>query len=74
MAGMKYTVYNTEIHKYLKQATQPLGCESEIVTKWTRKVELAQKFPGKKSAEAMVRRLGSLSEFVVKNAQGVIIA
>lgn len=74
MPKAKYTVYNTEIHRYLKQATQPLGCESELVTEWTRRVELAQGFPGKKSAEAMVRRLGSFSEFVVKNARGEIIA
>lgn len=71
---MKYTVYNTEIHKYLRRATLPLGCENEIVTEWTSRVEKAQGFPGKKSAEAMVRKLGSFSEFVVKNAKGEIIA
>ena len=74
MPKMKYTVYNTEIHRYLERATQPLGCESELVTVWTRRVELAQGFPGKKSAEAMVRRLGSFSELVVKNGQGGIVA
>ena len=74
MPKMKYTVYNTEIRKYLKRAIQPLGCESELVTEWTRRVENAQGFPGKKSAEAMVRRLGSYSELVVKNGKGEIIA
>ena len=74
MAGrMKYTVYNTVLRKYLERATQPLGCESELVTEWTRHRERAQGFPGKKSAETMVRRLGSYSEFVVKNGKGEII-
>ena len=75
MAGrLKYTVYNTAMHRYLARATQPLGLESELVTEWTSKVERAQGFSGKKSAEAMVRKLGSFSEFVVKNAKGEIIA
>lgn len=103
MPKMKYTVYNTEIRKYLKRATQPLGCEVSapkglrastpavppetrgpvtaedagrevLVTEWTRRVENAQDFPGKKSAEAMVRKLGGYSELVVKNGKGEIIA
>lgn len=74
MPKMKYTVYNTELRRYLKRVTQPLGCASEVVTEWTRRVEMAQGFPGKKSAEAMVRRLGGYSELVVKNSRGEIIA
>ena len=73
MPKMKYTVYNTEMHRYLKSAAQPLGCESELVTEWTSRAERAQGFPGKKSAEAMVRRLGSFSELVVKNGKGEIV-
>lgn len=71
---MRYTVYDTGQKKYLRLATQPLGSESKLVTEWTRHVEREQGFPGKKSAEAMVRRLGGYSEFVVKNARGEIIA
>ena len=71
---MKYTVYDTGRRKYLASATDPLGSGKELVTEWTRKAERAQKFPGKKSAEAMVRKLGSFSEFVVKNSRGELIA
>ena len=71
---MRYTVYNTAMRRYLARATMPLGDQSEMVTEWTKHQERAQKFPGKKSAEAMVRKLGSYSEFVVKNARGEIIA
>lgn len=73
MPKTRYTVYNTEIRRYLRRATLPLGSESEVVTEWTRRAEDAQSFPGKKSAEAMVRRLGSFSELVVKNAKGEIV-
>lgn len=75
MAGkMKYTVYNTVLRKYLQLATQPMGCEDQLVTEWTRHAERAQGFPGKKSAEAMVRKLGGYSEFVVKNGSGEVVA
>lgn len=71
---MRYTVYDTGQRKYLRLATQPMGCEDQLVTEWTRHAERAQGFPGKKSAEAMVRKLGGYSEFVVKNGNGEVVA
>lgn len=71
---MRYTVYDTARREYLKRAEQPLGSDSELVTDWTRRAENAMRFPGIKSAEAMVAKLGRYSEFVVKNERGEIIA
>lgn len=71
---LRYTVYDTEARKYLKSAEQPLGSGSEIVTDWTRREENAMRFPGVKSAFAMVLKLGGTAQLVVKNERGQIVA
>lgn len=74
MTQPRYTVYDTERREYLEQITNPTGEAGAIVTEWTKKTDRAAKFPGVKSASAVVRLLGSYSQFVVKNAKGDIIA
>lgn len=71
---LRYTVCDTARKVYLARMTLPLGDEGASVTEWTKRPEKAQTYRGKKSAEAMVRKLGSYSEFVVKNGKGEIIA
>lgn len=74
MTRKRYTVYNTELRKYLESATLPDGDPRYIHTEWTRNPLKAMKFPGIKSARGMVAKLGSYGEFVVKNDRGEIIA
>lgn len=71
---MRYTVYDTERREYLRVILRPTDDPGNIVTKWTKSEEDAAHFPGIKSAEAVVRVLGSYSQFVVKNAKGEIVA
>ena len=71
---LKYTVYDTEKREYLRRVETPDGDRARIVTYWARDPAEAARFPGRKSAEAVVRMLGSYSQFVVKNAKGEIIA
>lgn len=74
MTQLRYTVYDTEKREYLVQITAPTGSTDAVVTEWTKHPEKAARFPGVKSASAVVRMLGSYSQFVVKNAKGEIIA
>ena len=71
MPKMKYTVYNTEIRKYLKRATQPLGCEVSA-QKGLRASTPA--VPPETRGPATAEDAGRYSEFVVKNGKGEIIA
>ena len=71
--NLRYTVYDTWQHKYLRQATQPLGTADQLHTEWTRHPERAQRFPGIKSADAMLEKLGRFSEFVIINGKGEIV-
>lgn len=71
---LKYTVYDTQKREYLERVETPDQDKDHLVTYWTRDQRKAARFPGRKSAEAVVRMLGSYSEFVVKNAKGEIIA
>ncbi len=71
---LRYTVYDTARHVWLREAIMPTGVGSAMVTTWTQRPERAQRFPGIKSAMAMVRKLGSYSQFVVKNEKGDIVA
>ena len=73
MQRMRYTVYDTEAHKYLERATQVMGTDEHLHTEWTRRADRAQRFPGRKSAEAMVRKLGGYSQIVIKNSRGEIV-
>lgn len=71
---LKYTVYDTERRRYLQRVTAPTGDRNTaIVTEWTRDPAEAARFPGVKSAESVVRLLGSYSNIVIKNARGEII-
>ena len=71
---LRYTVYDTNARRYLKYAEQPMGTDSELVTDWTRRAENAMRFPGVKSAAAMVAKLGRYNNFVVKNEKGDVVA
>ena len=73
MRRMHYMVFDTSQRKYLELAVQPLGTDGELVTKWTRHPEKALKFPGIKSGQRMVRKLGGYSEIVVKNERGEVV-
>ena len=73
MTRHRYTVYDTARHEYLRCVSMPTGDERGIVTHWTRYIENAMKFPGIKTAQKMVNRLGSYSEFVIKNERGEIV-
>ena len=46
MKRPRYAVYDTETHKYLREALLPDGDPRQRVTKWTRHPERAQRFPG----------------------------
>ena len=74
MTTPRYTVYDTEKREYLQRVETPDGDQARIVTYWTRDPAEAARFPGVKSAAAVVRMLGSYSQFAVKNAKGEIIA
>lgn len=69
----RYTVYDTSRRMYLRRIERPTGSPDAIVTDWTRDVAEAAKFPGVKTAAAVVRMLGCYSDFVIKNARGEII-
>lgn len=73
MTRKRYTVYDTSMRKYLESAVLPDGDPRHLHTEWTRRPERALKFPGVKSARGMVAKLGSYSEFVVKNDRGDVI-
>ena len=73
MTQLRYTVYDTMRREYLERITAPTGDNRAVVTEWTKDPERAAKFPGVKSAAAVVRVLGSYSQFVVKNAKGEVI-
>ena len=73
MTRHRYTVYDTGRHEYLQSVEQPTGDEHSIVTRWTRLPEEAMRFQGVKTAQRMVVRLGSYSEFVIKNEKGEIV-
>ena len=74
MTQPRYTVYDTEKREYLQRITAPTGDHAAVVTEWTKDPEKAARFPGVKSASAVVRMLGCYSQFVVKNAKGEVIA
>ena len=74
MTRKRYTVYNTELRKYLHSATLPDGDPRSMLSTWTSRPEKALRFPGIKSARGMVAKLGNYGEYVVKNDRGEIIA
>ena len=71
MRKPRYAVYDTETGKYLRVAML-LGPHLRV-TKWTRHPKEAQRFPGIKSAQAMVDALGNDSNIVILNGRGVIV-
>lgn len=71
MRKLRYAVYDTETGKYLRVALL-LGPHLRV-TKWTRRPEKAQRFPGIKSAQSMVDALGDWNNIVILNARGVIV-
>ena len=73
MRKLRYTIYDTAAKKYLERAEQPLGNERQLATQWTRHPERAQRFPGIKSADAMLEKLGRYSEFIIINGRGEIV-
>lgn len=70
---MRYAVYNTARHVWLREAIMPTGDGSAMVTAWTQRPEKAQRFPGIKSADGMLEKLGRFSEFVIVNGKGEIV-
>ena len=70
---LRYTVYDTARHVWLREAIMPTGDRSAMVTTWTQRPERAQRFPGIKSADAMLEKLGRFSEFVIVNGKGEIV-
>ena len=73
MTRHRYTVYDTSRREYLRCVELSTGDERGMVTHWTKLPEAAMRFPGVKTAAKMVVRLGSYSEFVVKNEKGEIV-
>ncbi len=71
---LRYGVYDTSRKVWLYQMEMPVDGIGAAVTTWTREADKAMRFPGIKSAMAMVRKLGSYSQFVVKNEKGDIVA
>ena len=71
---MRYAIYDTWQRKYLEQATQVIGSSKQLHTKWTLRRSEAQMFPGIKSADAMLEKLGRDSTLVIINGQGEIVA
>ena len=74
MANPRYTVYDTTRREYLVRVERPIDDANQIVTEWTRDAGAAARFPGVKSAAAVVRLLGCYNNFVVKNQKGEIVA
>lgn len=70
---LRYTVYDTHRRQWLRRIERPTGENHRIVTDWTRDAAEAARFPGARTAAAVVRMLGGYPEFVVKNAKGEII-
>ncbi len=70
---LRYAIYDTWQHKYLETAIQVTGSSDQLHTKWTARREKAQLFPGIKSADAMLEKLGRVSELVIMNLQGGIV-
>jgi hypothetical protein len=58
---LRYGIYDTARHVWLRQAILPTGDGSAMVTEWTQRPEKALRFPGVKSAEAMLEKLGGVS-------------
>ena len=73
MRKLRYTIYDTWQKKYLERAEQPPWNERQLATQWTRHPERAQRFPGIKSADAMLEKLGRYSEFIIINGRGEIV-
>lgn len=72
MKTPRYAVYDTETNEYLQEVLLPLGSTRVRVTRWTRHLKKAQRFPGIKSAQAMVDALGN-DNIVILNREGVIV-
>lgn len=73
MRKPRYAVYDTETNEYLQEVLLPFGSTRVRVTRWTRHPKEAQRFPGIKSAQAMVDALGNDSNIVILNGKGVIV-
>ena len=73
MTQPRYTVFDTERRVYLERISAPTGDSRAVVTDWTKRPDKAARFPGVKSAAAVVRMLGSYNQFVIKNAKGEVI-
>lgn len=70
---LRYGVYDTEQRVWLARAELPAGDDGAMVTEWTKRAEKALRFPGIKSADAMLEKLGRFSEFVIVNGKGEIV-
>ena len=70
---LRYAIYDTWHKAWLRQATPSDDGRHILATAWTFHPDEALRFPGIKSAMGMVRKLGSYSEFVVKNEKGEIV-
>lgn len=74
MRRPRYTLYDTDTRRYLREAVQPDGDPDQLYTHWTNVAAKALRFPGVKSARRMAERLSSYrGEILIKNARGEII-
>ena len=70
---LRYAIYDTWHKAWLRRMDVPVDGIGAAVTTWTRRPEEAQRFPGIKSADAMLGKLGRFSEFVIVNGKGDIV-
>ena len=73
MARGKYTVYNTESREWLEMVLRPIPEDRCMVTRYTRDITRAMRFPGKKGAMQMIYKLGGYGFLVVKNERGEVV-
>ena len=70
---LRYGIYDTARKAWLRRMEAPVDGVGAVVTTWTKRAEHAQRFPGIKSADGMLEKLGRFSEFVIVNGRGEIV-
>lgn len=71
---LRYAIYDTWHKAWLRQATPSDDGRHILATAWTFHPDEALRFPGIKSADAMLEKLGRFSELVIVNRKGDIVA